>query len=313
MALIGQRIRISPVFLAVVLVGLAGCDRGQSADEAGGRLNVVCTIGMITDVATIIAADRADVVGLMGEGVDPHLYKASPRDVRLLSDADLVLYNGLHLEGKMTDLFERMADQRPVVAVTDRIDRDRLRQPPQFEGHYDPHVWFDVSLWMQAAQRIRDALIEVDPDGREVYEHNADAFVQQLGGLDEEVRQAIAGIPKARRVLITAHDAFGYFGQAYDIDVMGLQGISTESEPSLKDVNHLVDLIVERGVRAVFVESSVPPKNLRALVEGCRARGHEIVIGGELFSDAMGAAGTEQGTYLGMVRHNVETIVGALQ
>jgi len=285
----------------------------SSAALGGSRPRVVCTIGMIRDAAERIAGDRVEVVGLMGEGVDPHLYKASPGDVRLLSEARLVLYNGLNLEGKLGDLLVRLARRTPTVAVTERIDESRLRSPPEFRGHYDPHVWFDVSLWMQAVERVRDALIEIDGDGRGEYMQRTDAYLAELAALHEECRRELATVPRASRVLVTAHDAFGYFGRAYDVDVHGIQGISTESEPSLKDINSLVDLLVSRRVKAAFVESSVPAKYVEALVEGCRSRDHALRIGGSLYSDAMGPAGTPEGTYVGMVRHNVRTIVSALR
>ena len=305
--------------LFVMVAFLTGCDRSGASPQsnspaaAKGPRSVVCTIGMIADVASIIGGDRVKVTGIMGEGVDPHLYKASTGDVRLLSDADLILYCGLNLEGKMGDLFVKMAAKKPTVAVTERIDEKLLREPPEFAGHFDPHVWFDVSLWMNAVERIRDALIAIDADGASAFNERTANYLKELAELHRECREKIAGVPKESRVLITAHDAFGYFGQAYDIDVRGLQGISTESEPSLRDVNTLVDLIVARMVKAVFVESSVPARNVEALIEGCKSRGHAVRIGGELFSDAMGRIGTPEGTYIGMVRYNVRTIVDALK
>jgi len=303
--------------LAALLVAsgwlTAGCRKPSSSAEGNGKRRVVCTIGMITDVAGIVGGDRTVVVGLMGPGVDPHGYAASPADMREMSRADLILYNGLFLEGRLAEQFERLAARRPTVAVTDGIDRALLRAPPDFAGQYDPHVWFDVSLWAKATERIRDALIEVDPAGRAEYEQNAAAYLEQLSALHEETRARIAEIPRDNRVLVTAHDAFGYFGRAYDIEVRGLQGISTESEASLRDVNELVDTLVSRRIKAVFVESSVPRRNMEALITGCRARGHQVRIGGELYSDAMGPPGTPEGTYIGMVRHNVHTIVDALR
>lgn len=304
-----RRCFLCPVIAAMLT---ASCAKEVHRTEDGGRLRVVCTTGMIADAAANVGGDRVAVTALMGEGVDPHLYKASTGDMQRLSTADLILYNGLHLEGRMADQFERLAKKRPTAAVTDTIDEERLRTLPGTDAH-DPHVWFDVSLWMKAVERMRDALIQVDAAGKEAYTKNAAEYLARLDELHTETRERIAGIPRESRVLITAHDAFGYFGRAYDIEVMGLQGISTESEPSLKDVNVLVDRIVERKVKAVFVESSVAPKNIEALVEGCRARGHEVRIGGQLFSDAMGRAGTPEGTYIGMVRHNVRTIVEALK
>jgi manganese/zinc/iron transport system substrate-binding protein len=297
----------------------SGCKRQEhSADNPaavsrGGPLHVVCTIGMLTDAARNVGGPHVNVDGLMGEGVDPHLYKASPHDVRLLSDADMILYNGLGLEGKMSDLFVKMARSKPTYAVADAVPEELRREPPEFAGHYDPHVWFDVSLWIRCVARVGEALGEVDAAHRDEYAGRARSYIAQLKELDGYVREQIATIPKQRRVLVTAHDAFGYFGRAYDIDVRAIQGISTESEASVKNINDLVSFIVERGVKAVFVESSVSKKNIQALVEGCAARGHSVTIGGELFSDAMGRAGTPEGTYVGMVRHNVDTIVRALK
>jgi manganese/zinc/iron transport system substrate-binding protein len=298
---------------AIALLGVtspAACASGPGSHP--DRVDAVSTIGMIHDAVRIIGGDRVNATGLMGEGVDPHLYKATPGDVRLLADADVVFYNGLHLEGRMADVLVRMARKTPVVAVSESIEPSLLREPPEFGGHYDPHVWFDVSLWSKAVERVRDGLIEVDPNGRATYEANAASYLKQLGELHEWCASRFASVPKESRVLVTAHDAFGYLGRAYGVEVLAIQGISTDSEASLRDINHLVDTLVERKVPAVFIESTVPRKTVEALVQGCKARGHEVVIGGELFSDAMGADGTPAGTYVGMVRHNVETIVKAL-
>jgi manganese/zinc/iron transport system substrate-binding protein len=284
----------------------------RAVAESKAPLRVVSTVGMITDMAARIGGERVAVQGLMGEGIDPHLYKASPNDVRLLTDADLIFYGGLNLEGKMADLFVRLARKKPTIAVSEYIDEKLLREPPEFAGHYDPHIWFDVSLWMKAAERIRDALQELDPEGKALFQANASTLLAQLAELHQWCRAQIQSIPSGVRVLITAHDAFGYFGRAYGIEVKGIQGISTESEASLKDINSLVDLIVGRGIPAVFVESSVPRKTIEALVEGARARKLDLQIGGELFSDALGKAGTAEGSYIGMVQHNVRTIVKAL-
>lgn len=292
----------------------AACSRagaGGSAD-ATGKLRVVCTTGMVADLARQVGGERANVVQLMGEGVDPHLYRASTADMRALRQADIVFYTGLHLEGRMVEVLENPGANVISVAVTSAIERDRLTRPPEFEGQYDPHVWFDVSLWMKAVEAVRDGYIRKDPEGREAYEAAAAKTLEEMRALDAWCREQIASIPADRRLLVTAHDAFGYFGRAYGIEVHAIQGISTESEASVKDINNLVDLIVARKVPAVFIESSVPRKTIEALVEGCRARGHEVRIGGELFSDAMGAPGTPEGTYAGMVRHNVNAIVRAL-
>lgn len=298
--------------LAVLLA--AGCGgRQEEAAPATATLQVLATTGMVADAARVIGGDAVQVHALMGPGVDPHLYKASERDVRALSDADLVLYNGLHLEGKMAELFERLARQRHVVPLAAAIPDSLLRHPAAFEGHPDPHVWFDVAMWAHAVERARDALIESRSDQREAFTARAAAYLDTLHALDAWTRAEMAGIPERQRVLVTAHDAFGYFGRAYGVEVVGLQGISTVSEFGLADVRRLVDLIVSRGVKAVFVESSVPRRSIEAVVEGCRGRGHAVNIGGTLYSDALGADGTAEGTYVGMVRANVRTIVQALR
>jgi manganese/zinc/iron transport system substrate-binding protein len=275
-------------------------------------ISVVATIGMVADVAERVGGERVSVEGLMGPGIDPHLYKASEGDLRRLERADLILYAGLHLEAKMADVLERISDQRATQAVTDAIPRSRLLSPPQFEGQYDPHVWFDVRLWMLAVEQIRDTLTELDPGSREVYRANAAAYLAELEELDRYVGEQAERVPEERRVVITAHDAFGYFGEAYGFEVRGLQGISTASEAGAGDVQALADFIAERRIPAIFVESSVSPRTISAVREAVRSRGFDVEVGGSLFSDAMGDEGTPEGTYIGMVRHNVDTIVAGL-
>lgn len=309
-------VRIAMVAV-LFLAGLSGCGgpgRDTAAAGSAGKLKVAATVGMIGDLAARIGGERIDITTLMGAGTDPHLYKANEHDIRQLDQSDVIFYNGLNLEGKMQDLFIKMANRKKrVYAVSEYIDEKLLREPPEFNGHHDPHIWFDVSLWMKAAERIRDGLSDAAPQHAESFKANAAALLKELNELHDWTGKELAQIPKERRVLITAHDAFGYFGRAYDIEVHGIQGISTEDQASVAAVNQLVDLIVKRGVKAVFVESSVPKKNIEALVEGCKSRGHTIIIGGELFSDAMGEKGTPDGTYIGMVKHNVNTIVKALK
>ncbi len=253
------------------------------------------------------------VEALMGPGVDPHLYKASPGDVQKLSGADLVLYNGLHLEGKLSDLLVKLAAKRPVVAVTEAMPEARLLHSEDGAAFADPHVWFDIELWSLALSPVADALAKLDPAGADFYRENAEKYKNELLKLHEETKEILSSIPETQRVLITAHDAFRYFGRAYGIEVMGIQGISTESEAGLREINRLVDLLVARGVKAVFVESSVSDRNVKALIEGARRRGAQVSLGGSLFSDAMGELGTETGTYPGMIRHNVGQIFQALR
>ncbi|MEM1177397.1 MAG: zinc ABC transporter substrate-binding protein [Acidobacteriota bacterium] len=300
------------VLSAVALVGV-GC--APPAEEAGddGPKRVVATTGMIADTTARIVGDLATVEGLMGPGVDPHLYKASESDVRRLSEADLILFNGLFLEGKMGDILVKLARSRPVVAVSETVPEDKRREPPELEGQYDPHIWFDVSLWAETVGAITDALVEILPAEEATLRANAERVRVELLELDAWVVERIESLPPERRVLVTAHDAFGYFGDRYGLEVIGVQGISTLAEAGLQDVDRVVDLVVERRIPALFVESSVPRRTVEAVVAAAQERGHAVTIGGELYSDAMGAAGTPEGTYDGMVRHNVTTIVDALR
>ncbi len=281
-------------------------------DLAARRVKAVATTSMVADLVREIGGRRVEVTGLMGPGVDPHLYKASEGDVTALANADVIFYNGLHLEAKMADVLERVEGRIATSAVTDGIPRTRLLAPPQFAGQYDPHVWFDVTLWIRAAGTVRDTLVHLDPAHARTYRRNAARYVRILDSLDSEVRRLVSRIPPSHRVLVTAHDAFGYFGRAYGFEVLGLQGISTAAEAGTADVQRLADAIAGQRVPAIFVESSVPRQTIQALQEAVRSRGFDVQIGGQLFSDAMGNAGTPEGTYTGMVLSNVRTIVAGL-
>ncbi len=308
------RLLVHVLIVAIIGWVISGCTSGNTSSGVNdGKINITTTIGMIADIAENVGKEHVNVTGLMGAGVDPHLYKASQGDIAKLEESDIIFYNGLNLEGKMSDIFVKIARNKPTIAVTENIDESHLQQPAEFDGHYDPHVWFDVTLWMKAVERVRDGLIELDPDHKQDYEKNTEDYLKQLEELNQYAKDQIATIPKQSRMLVTAHDAFGYFGLAYDVEVKGLQGISTDSEYGLKDVQAMVDVLVDRKIKAVFVESSVPKRSIEAVVEGAKAKNHEVNIGGELFSDAMGDAGTIEGTYIGMVKHNVDTIVAALK
>lgn len=300
-----------PFVLATSLLA-AACGPADRAADDGSLPTVVTTTNLVGDLARRIGGDLVRVDSLMGPGVDPHLYKASESDVRRLSEADLILYNGLHLEGKMGDILVKMARTRPVRAVTDSVPEDALREPPEFAGLYDPHVWFDVGLWAETIDPVVEALSELSPADAESFRANGDAYRAELEALDGWIRAEIARIPPELRVLVTAHDAFGYFGRAYGVEVVGIQGISTLAEAGLRDVERVVDLVVERRIPAIFVESSVPRRTVEAVLAAARERDHEVSIGGELFSDSLGAAGAPEGTYEGAVRYNVSTIVDAL-
>jgi manganese/zinc/iron transport system substrate-binding protein len=303
--------KFKTLFVLILAIGLfSGCNV-QESDSS--KIQVTTTIGMIADIVKNVGGDHVEVSGLMGPGVDPHLYKASQGDIAKLENADIIFYNGLNLEGKMNDIFVKMARNTPTYAVTENIDKKHLLDDPANPDHVDPHLWFNVELWMSAVEVVRDALIEQDPGNKEDYNENANVYLQQLEDLHEYVKAQVEKVPAESRVLVTAHDAFGYFGEAYGFEVLGLQGLSTDSEYGLKDIKHLVDVIESRNIKAVFIETSISDESIKALVQGAKKRNHEVTIGGELFSDAMGEEGTEEGTYIGMVKHNVDTIVNALK
>ena len=294
-----------------------GCAPEQAAlsdSESVSReqsYTIVCTTGMVADVVRNIVGEHAVVQTLIPTGVDPHLYQATREDVLALSAAQIIFYNGLYLEGKMIPSLNAMAAKgRVVVPLAERA----VVSAQYIEDNHetDPHLWMDVALWSQVAVTIAQTLSEYDASRSTEFQANLDLYMGKLERLDNYAKTAFASIPAEKRVLVTAHDAFNYMGQAYNIEVKGIQGISTESEAGLKDLEDLVNFIVERRLPAVFVESSVADKNVRALVEGAQARGHQVVIGGTLFSDAMGLEGSYEGTYLGMIDHNVSTITRAL-
>ncbi len=304
----------SRIFLLLLAAWLAGsCERNHHTESDKSRIMIVTTTGIIRDAVINLVHDRAEVNALMGPGVDPHLYKATQGDLEKLLKADLVVYNGLHLEGKMSDVLEKLSHRKPVYALGSSLPDSLLRQIPGFENTYDPHIWFDVSLWSRAVSNLSGFLQEFDPENATYYQNNYLAYAAQLDSLHNWVKKEINSIPVEQRVLITAHDAFGYFGKAYNIEVRGLQGISTLSEFGLRDITNLVRFIQERKIKAVFVETSVPEKSIRSLIEGCQERGWYVKLGGSLYSDALGAEGTPEGTYIGMVRSNVKTIVEALR
>jgi manganese/zinc/iron transport system substrate-binding protein len=307
-------------YIVVLLVSIsaivAGCGAQGSADKGDltqRKIKIVVTTGMIADAVKNVGGERVDVTALMGPGVDPHLYKASAGDVSRMSSADVIFYNGLHLEGKMAEIFEEMSRYAKVYAVADGVEPNLLERTSAFAGNYDPHIWFDVKIWMQVVKYIAKCLSEVDPQSAELYQANADAYLAKLQELDQYVREQAATIPEEHRILITAHDAFHYFGKAYGFQVRGLQGISTVAETGTADVQQLADFIVQHKIPAIFVETSVPPRYIEALQAAVKARGFDVKIGGSLFSDAMGDPGTPEGEYLGMVKHNIDTIVKALK
>ncbi|MEM6758126.1 MAG: zinc ABC transporter substrate-binding protein [Pseudomonadota bacterium] len=279
---------------------------------ADARLNIVATTGMVADLARQIGGDLVAVQGLMGAGVDPHAYRQTRSDIVAMTRADAVLWHGLYLEAQMEDFLLDLAGKRPVYAIGESVDAAQLIASEDYEGRYDPHIWMDPDLWAQCAPAVVEALSALRPEARATFEANAAQFASEAAALQTYARDVLSQVPAEQRVLLTAHDAFGYFGATYGFEVTGIQGISTESEAGLNRISELVDFLVERQLPAVFVETSVSDRNIRALIEGAAAQGHQVQIGGALFSDAMGADGTYEGTWLGMIDHNVTTIGRAL-
>jgi manganese/zinc/iron transport system substrate-binding protein len=303
------------ILLSLISVfGLVGCNQMAMADAdiSERMINAVTTTGMITDIVENVGGERVQVTGLMGPGVDPHLYKATAGNVTSLMNADIIIYNGLHLEAQLGDVLEQMSTRSVTLAVADGIEQAYLLAPPEFEGAFDPHIWMDVSLWMDAVRVVRDELIELDPAHTQTYQNNAANYLAELEDLHQYVLDEAAKLPPEQRILVTAHDAFNYFGRAYGFDVRGLQGISTAAEAGTADVQDLAEFIVERRIPAIFVETSVPTRTIDAVRAAVQSRGFDVRLGGELFSDAMGNPGTPEGTYIGMVRHNIDTIINAL-
>ena len=300
------------IVIIAIITTLLSCDSGQ-VTATHKKLNIVATTGMIADAAKNIVGDSAEVISLMGPGVDPHLYKVTQSDIKKLMNADVIIYNGLHLEGKRGEILEQMSERKPVIAVSDGLTKEQLRATSEFQGNYDPHIWFSVQLWTDVVQFISKGLVDIDKGNASYYEANTIQHVEDLKSLHSWTQEQINIISEQQRVLITAHDAFGYFGREYGMEVKGLQGLSTAAEYGLKDVTNLVDFISENKIKSVFVESSVSDRSIKAVIEGCKHKNHNVVIGGTLYSDAMGAANTPEGTYIGMVKYNVTTIVEALK
>lgn len=299
---------IRKILLIGLVTLLASCSN-QSTTSDNGKLTIVATTTMLADLANKIGGEAVTVTGLMGPGIDPHLYQASAGDVIKLQDADVVLYNGLHLEGKMGDLFSSLGEQgRNMISIEDGFDVNDLLEDSENPGYYDPHVWFDVELWRNAAEHVTSELSTIDSDNTSSYQSNLESYYRELSKLEEYINDRFTEIPENQRILVTAHDAFGYIGKAYGIEVVGLQGISTDAEAGTSDVRLLAQFIEENQIKAIFVESSVPPKNIEALQDAVIARGFEVEIGGQLYSDSLG-----DGNYIDTFRENIDTIVDALK
>ena len=292
-------------------VCLMGC-WDKTTQKKANKLQVVTTTGMVTDLVKEIGQDLIEVHGLMGPGVDPHLYRPTKDDIDQLNQADIIFYNGLQLEIKMTEVFDFLAKSKPVIAVSNTIDTKQLIDSDEYENFYDPHIWFDLDLWKQTVAVVSDHLIQQLPTHKKQIIEQTSQYLEQLANLDIEINNILAPLAVDKRVLVTAHDAFNYFGKAYQFQVHGLQGMSTQSEAGLEDVQRLASFIVDRRIPAIFVESSISPRQIEAVQAAVKAKGWNVMIGGQLFSDALGSPTTPAGTYIGMLKHNVSTVVSAL-
>jgi manganese/zinc/iron transport system substrate-binding protein len=279
-------------------------------------IKIVATTGQVAELVSRIGGEHVEVQALMAPGVDPHLYRPIASDIKKLDEADAIIYNGLHLEGRMTEIFEQLAKRKRTYAATSGLvsrKDERLRKPPEFADAYDPHVWHDVSMWSDCVNDAAEELAKFDPPHADQYRANAEKYRAELVDLNRYCQEEIAKIPAKQRLLVTAHDAFGYFGKAYGLEVLALKGISTEEEIDIAHQEEVQKTLVERKIPAVFVESAVAPRTVQALVEPCRAAGHDLQVPEqELYADALGPANTDDSTYAGMIRHNVKTIVDAL-
>ena len=303
--------KIIQLLLVSLLVVSCGNKNTKSKSE---KLQVVTTTTMITDLVKNIGGDKIEVKGLMGAGVDPHLYKASEGDVGKLFNADVVVYNGLHLEGKLEDVFEKMQHQnKKTIAVANAIDVKTLIESESFASNYDPHIWFNITNWEIITNYLVNQFVSIDAKNAATYKENGAKYLKELAALKIAITNQINELPVEKRILVTAHDAFNYFGKEFQFDVVGLQGLSTATEAGVKDVQKMAKFIEAKDVKAIFVETSVPKRTVEALQEAVKAKGKEVVIGGTLFSDALGNAGTVEGTYIGMYKHNVKTIVSSLK
>lgn len=299
--------KIIPLLFAITLLSC------NEQSEKSKKFSIVTTTTMITDLVKNIGGDYVVINGLMGAGVDPHLYKASEGDVSKLYEADIIFYGGLHLEGKLVDIFEKMEGNKNTVCLGDRLSKDELIPSEYFASNYDPHVWFNIQFFKQFAQIVTDELSKADAKNAENYSENNKKYQKKLDSLESEIKTIIASLPEEKRILVTAHDAFNYFGKAYGFNVVGLQGISTATEAGVKDVQNLSEFIIQNNIKAIFIESSVPRRTIEALQQAVLSKNHNVEIGGSLYSDALGNPGTAEGTYIGMFKYNVNTIVNALK
>lgn len=302
-----QLLITSLITITILSIGLfIFCPSVRKNDDY--RLCIVCTTTMVADAVRSLCDEDVQVISLMGPGVDPHLYRPKEGDVHRLLAADVVVYQGIHLEGKMNHALESMRAYTNVIQATKSIDRSLLLAS-EFDDLYDPHIWHEVTLWQEVVRYLADQLSLLDPVYREVYQKNKNSYFNELTLLDYELREQINTIDEQDRILVTAHDAFAYYGRAYGIEVLGLQGLSTESDIGIKDVQNMANYIVNSRIQAIFLETSIAPKSMHALEQAVTHKGWYVIVGPALYSDALGAPDDVSGTYVGMMRYNTHAIV----
>jgi manganese/zinc/iron transport system substrate-binding protein len=301
---------ILSICIGIVLIGCR-LDEGTSSEI--GPIHIVTTTGIIEDVVTEIVGDSADVSAIMGPGTDPHIYKPAPSDIELLEEADVIIANGLHLEGKMAEMLEKYSKEKPVLIVADGISEEDIIKSADFDDAHDPHIWFDTRIWMDGMRYITSELGKIDTNASEYYMENFTVYEERIAEMDEWIFEEISSLDSTSRTLITSHDAFSYFGRRYKIEVKGIQGISTLSEVGLKDVAEMVDFVIENEINSIFVETSTSDKTAQSIVDGAKDKGYELKLNGPLYSDALGEPDSEGGTYIGMIKENVRIIVEGLK
>lgn len=312
-AVAGLRLAFAGTLVAFVAAGCGGGDADAETETVDGVIRATTTTTMITDLVEQVGGEEVETTGLMGSGVDPHLYEASQGDISALQEADAVFYSGLFLEGQMSDILVQVGQQTPTVRVTENLPQERLLASEDYEGQADPHVWWDPTLWEMTVDPVVEQLSELKPEAAETFEQNGEEYRRQIQEAHAAAGEMVSEVPQERRVLVTAHDAFNYFGEQYGFEVRGLQGLSTEAEAGAGDVRELAGYLVENDIPAIFIESSIPRRNVEAVQAAAEDRGGEVEIGGELYSDAIGEPGTPGGTYPGAFVENAEIITTALQ
>ena len=299
-----------PVGFFILIIGLLlSCGDNKPLSE---KKTVICTTNVIADAISNILPPDFEVKSLMGPGVDPHTYKSKTSEIKNMKNADVIVYNGIDFESNLIDAIEEIGKSGFVISLGDLVPKDRLRKTTDFGSAYDPHFWHDVNLFSTSVSIAGSQLSVKFPDSKNYIDSATNSYTKKLLETESYVRSEIAKIPSNARVLITAHDAFGYFGRSFGIEVKGIQGISTASDISIRGITELTDFIVSRGIPAIFVENSVSQKNIKSVIEGCQSKGLNLSIGGTLYSDGLGDTESGADTYIKMIRKNTNAIVGGL-